>query len=672
MKRNNDNLLLTENQKKIIESSTYPVYIKAGAGTAKTEVLVRKIARVLETDSEASLANIAIITFTNKATDEMRSRLAKQIHRSWMANLESENGDIADKLHDQKSMIHICHISTIHSFCEGLLREYGVETGLSLAFDISNFRYNINQIIKSTVSEFYKQSPLKNLSESACGVLIKDLYLENDNKGISIIKNNYGKAEDKHKFIELYNQIVSKIEAEKKEKNVLTSNDLITKASELLANSAIRKKISNRFKYIFIDEFQDTNYSQFILAKALIDSGVNAFLVGDDKQAIYSFRGADLANSLEIEKYIKSKNKTKLSLIENFRSDPKVIDFINSIFQKEIMHNGTSLEFNHKPLKCPNDTAESEDKIIDKVYETGYTDIVRSVCENDTLRGEKIKYSDIAILCRKNHLVDKIGLELKSAGIPAEVIGGRGFYRTKEIIDIAKVINYVVNARDEHKNELEFTDTYLAFIKTTNGDWEQFLTDLLSYSQRSSIESILDYIYETAGLIEYYEKRANYQAIANIMRLKDMSTEVSNEAFTPAMSFCSFLNRCIGSGAEQDEAPVASEYKERGVVSIYTIHKAKGLSFPVVILAHADESLSRAKHLPNIIFEKDTLGISSEISKIPDFDYDYLCNQRTSKMLEEELRVLYVALTRAKHKIILANHTSENGTPELSWTKWCE
>ncbi len=644
----------TENQQKIINDNSYPIYLKAAAGSGKTEVLINKILHILENDEEASLGNMAVITFTNRAVDEIQERLSSLLTRNCIMN---------KRLQKQIYLTYISNISTIHSFCEKLLREYGLSIGISPNFEISSYFAKISNIISEEILNIPSDNLLANIEGNALKNATFEFYCRNDNCGIEQLENSYLNSSDaidkfKSDFIQFYNHICKIIESSKLEDNVLTSNDLVKKCSLLLKDTYVHNVVCASYKYLLMDEYQDTNLPQFDIVKSLIDGGVKVFLVGDERQSIYGFRGADIHSSQLMSKYIENLNSTKLSLFENFRSDASIIDTVNQLFSSDHSFNGKTLNFDKSPLiPHSSKTTKSQDGAVRFSFVTNIVDEIKSILKDNP----SLTYNHIAVLCRKNYIVDCVGEQLKEAGIPVEVIGGRGFYKAKE-----------------YKDELVFTDVYKSFTMNNVDNFDNFLDALLEMSQLSSAQSVLEYIISNSNLEKFYTNLCRYQAISNLYKLQSIIDGYYGFEFTHIIQFCDLLNKKILFEAEEDEAPISEENRKKGVVSIYTVHKSKGLSFPVVIVSDMDNSLINLKQFPKIIMRcedsKLTIGFAEDLLGQKDDQYTKLLDQYTIEMLEEELRVLYVACTRAKHMLVFLCKQSKDyilSIPNnVSWAKW--
>lgn len=672
---------LTQKQQSIVDNEIFPNFVKAGAGTGKTEVVVQKILKLLQGD-KATLDQFAIITFTNKATNEMKERLIDRLYMSYLKD------SLNEKLRRQIEISNILDISTIHSFCEGIIRKFGMNINIPTNFTISSFKYEIDEIVASILNEYASNPIFKDIQLYRIKDYIKRFYNENEGRGIVIPEDALSKLkvtgngdfwnEFRKLFVEIYLKCYDEIERMKRERNILTQNDLIKLSARLLQDKYVAKSISSKYKYLFIDEFQDTSIDQFNLVKAFIDNDVKVFVVGDEKQSIYKFRGSDISSFYEMTDIISeikkrnSNDKVEIFINENFRTDYELLNDINTIFNSDFYFAKNRIRFDNLALD-KTDVLKKEPKATENplqvYYEKDVATIVRRLIATQTIKGKPIKYKDIAVLCRRNADLDEHALQLKEQGIPIEVVGGKGFYRAKEIIDTYKILNAIINKGKLEKEELKFTDYYKAYI--SNKDNFDDLIEELSVSIRENvISNFLDILYKKSGIIKYYKYFKNYQAIANLQKLQNISREKMYEEGVQPVDFLQYLDIMISTNQEEDEAELSKQDKEEGAVSLYSIHKAKGLDFKVVIIPDFDLNLNRPATKPKIIsiFDKENilLGFNSyqlftneEDKKFSDPMYEYLIRDYTLANLEEEIRILYVAMTRAKHLLVLTNKDSK-------------
>lgn len=663
---------LTNKQAQIVDSNEYPIYLRAGAGTGKTEVLVQKILHILKNEPNVSLMNFAIITFTNKATEEMQNRISSALFREWISKNSNECADSVNL--ETVNMVDIC---TIHAFCERLIRRFGLQINIAPTFKVKSYKKETANIISKIVNEYCGNPLLSDIPSYVIERLVAVFLVNNSNRGIQIDEkltkilsqptpeNQYWNA-FKSMFLEIYNRIECEVEASKRKNNVITPNGLVRCAANLLQIPSIINRVVKKYQYVFIDEFQDTNKDQFTLVDSLIKHGVKVFLVGDDKQSIYAFRGADVQNSQEMHSLINKVNKksSEKYLSENFRSTKEIIAVINSIFSHPFTFNGDKLTFPVEPLEVPSCAiSEPNTTPILFEYEKPVKDIIQNILSTTTIKGKPAQYGDIAILCRRNFVLDKIASELKEAGVPICVVGGKGFYKTKEIIDTYKLLNAIVYNNETALNEVRFTD-YSKSVKGTNIN--QIIMEMQDIIRLETVDASLSELYERTGIIKYYRQNHNYQAVSNLLKLNELARTIMDRDNMQPLQFIEYLYIMISTNQEEDEADIPEAERNTGVISLYSIHKAKGLSFPIVVIPCCDNKLNRPITKPKIILdlksERPTLAFNAEIisnSLTPDKEYLRMLKNNVKEQLEEEIRVFYVACTRAESQIIIANTKSK-------------
>lgn len=676
--------ILTSKQQAIVGLDSYPQYLRAGAGTGKTEVLIQKIIHILSSQDNANLSNFAIITFTNKATEEMKGRLSDELYKKWL----SDSPEKANSTRKQLEIANMIDICTIHSFCERLLREYGLHINLSPNFTIKSFSKDTNDIIFGIVNDNFDNALLNNIPHFRIAKLISLLLANNSNHGIKlsdemveklkipVLNNNYWNS-FKELYLDMYCKAFEAIESKKAKHNILTPNDLIRKAAELLSVPFVAKCVSAQYQYMFVDEFQDTNKDQFDLVKILVENSVKLFLVGDDKQSIYAFRGADVENSKQMHSFIETFNVSAQDfyLDENYRSTNDVINTINRIFEHKFTFQGEPLNFVFEPLKMPETANLNYDvKPLKITYGKEIADIILDAVNNSTIGDKKVEYGDIAVLCRRNYDLDVISTHLKERGIPTVIVGGKGFYKSKEVIDTYKLINAVLNTDRRYKNELLYTDYYNSLAYGDNAvELDEFMTELAIIFRQETVEEALTFMYEKSGILKYYRHLQKYQAISNLFKLKDISRTLMDKDNIQPLQFLDYLYVMISTNQEEDEADIPEVDRNNGVVTLYSVHKAKGLSFPIVILPYLDNKLNRPITKPKIILDikSENPAIAFDFNFVneelqSDIEYERLLSNHTKGQLEEEIRVFYVACTRAEKQIIFATKYNKNKIMSIS------
>lgn len=603
---------LNEMQQKIVNHTEGAIMVLAGAGSGKTSVLTQRIANIIN-QGFAYPSQILAITFTNKAASEMKERLTqicKDAEYIWA--------------------------QTFHSFCAKLLRR-----------EISNLQgYNGNFSIydesdkKQVLKKILKQKELK-----------EDEYMQDLMHDISTYKNanisleEYYQANSYKYGYETNYQIMKEYEQSMKQNNALDFDDLLIKTLELLkTNEFVRIKYQSNFRYILVDEFQDTNQVQYELVKILAQMHKNIFAVGDEDQSIYSWRGANVAN---IQKFLTDfKDATLYKLEQNYRSTKNIIECANKV----IKHNQNRID---KTLFTENDNGIKV-QYFNKYSDREEAEFVAGQIYNLVATGY-YKYSDIAILMRMNALTRSFEDKLLSYDIPYRIFGGLKFYDRMEIKNVLAYLKLIINPKDN-----ESFNRIVNFPKRNIGEMTVNKLAQSCYNQ-----SLMEKLYSLSNE-ELQDK--NYSKFAGFLSLmkdfKEKSTQTKVSEFVQYVIKKLDLERVFKTGKEEDENRINNldelissieqfekdnenitleEYlqnvslisdidtydDEQNTVTISTVHSAKGLEFKVVFIVGVEE-----KYFPIIR------------------DYS------TDADMEEERRLMYVAVTRAKERLYLTNASS--------------
>ena len=381
---------LNEEQIKPVLQTEGAVLVLAGAGSGKTRVLTSRIAYLIE-EKGVPAAAILAITFTNKAAKEMQVRLSKivDVSRSW--------------------------VCTIHSMCVRILRMYATEAGINANFSIYS-ETERNNIIKKSFQEcdFDDEKLLKSVKYHIANAKMlgfdPDRYAE-----------EYAGEHEIDEIVKVYRRYQKHL----RENNALDFDDLLNETRLLLRkNEEAREYLGGRFRYILVDEFQDTNEVQYEIVKLLASVHGNLFAVGDDDQSIYGWRGARIENILHFEKDFKGAKVFKLE--RNYRSTKRILTLANTV----IKNNGHRKD---KTLWTENDEGEPA-KVYEAEEESGEARFIAHTIAGLVARG--YKYSDFAVLMRLNALTRSFEQEFTSDGIPYKVFGGFKFFERKEIKDL--------------------------------------------------------------------------------------------------------------------------------------------------------------------------------------------------------------------------------------------
>lgn len=588
---------LNNEQKKAATFKDGPCLVIAGAGSGKTKVLTTRIANLIENGVKPY--NILAITFTNKAAGEMRERVNNIINA------------------------HDAFIGTFHSFGLKIIRENSALFNLTSAFTLIDTE-DQTSIIKKIMKDI-------NITDK----MISPAFIKSK---ISFIKNNMLSDSEIANFLISENEkIAVKIyyEYEKilKRNNTLDFDDLLKKPVELFnSNKEVLEKYQDKFKYILIDEYQDTNEVQYKLVKLLSKKYLNLFVVGDPSQSIYAFRGANYQNILNFEKDFKG--CTVIKLPQNYRSTQTILDAANEV----ISHNKQRKDLDLfsdlgqgvkiKYIRTFNDSMENKRVVdeIQKLYEEGYN------------------RKDMAIFYRTNAQSRSIEDALVKANIPYKVFGSFYFYKRKEIKDLLAYLKLIANPSDdvslervidepkrkigdktiENLREKARSLNISMFEAIDSGkelEFKNLILNLIERSKDTSITGLIDKTLELSKMKETYENDKSLESdirLENLMEFRSVSETYEKE--TGNVNLSDFL-------MEVSLVSDAAEYSaDADAVTLMTVHSAKGLEFKVVFI----------------------IGLEENIMPISKALYD-------DEELEEERRLMYVAITRAKEKLYLLN-----------------
>lgn len=607
---------LNREQQQAVQHTEGPLLILAGAGSGKTKVLTVRIAYLLA--QGVNPYEILAITFTNKAAKEMKSRV------------EGLVGDVANRI----------WLSTFHSFCAKFLR-----------FELDNFLgYNSNFTIYDTSdSQVVIKAALKalNLDDKyyPVGAMIS---------AISDAKNKLMFASDYRKQSrDFYQQKVADVyeyyERELRKNNALDFDDLLLIAVKLLqSNAAVLEKYSKRFKYVMIDEYQDTNHAQYLLAYLLSSHWKNIAVVGDADQSIYAWRGADIQNILDFEKDYP--NCTSIKLEQNYRSTKIILDAANAVIDNNEGRPEKNLWTDKvEGAKIQHFTAQSEHEEAAFIGDT--------IVKKHDIHG--VPYGDMAILYRTNAQSRVLEEALIKRALPYTMVGGTKFYDRKEIKDVLAYLRVLYNPFDdlsllriinvpkrsigattvsklqdyarENGTSLFMTLTQLHLVDTIKGKTKEKLEEfgiliftLVAEMDDKSVLDILEAILDRTGYLVQLEESTDPQDQARAENIGELLSVAKDFQDTnPTGTVEDFLEQVA---LVND---VDSFEQEESKVTLMTLHAAKGLEFPIVFLGGLEEGL-----FPH----SRTLMNPEEI--------------------EEERRLAYVGITRAEKELYISNATT--------------
>ena len=612
---------LNENQYEAVTTTEGPLMVLAGAGSGKTRVLTMRIAHLISNGVDPF--KILALTFTNKAAREMKDRIAKVVGDS-----------------DARSI----WMGTFHSVFARILRSEAHYLGYPSNFTIYDQQDSLN-VIKKVIKDLNIDSDLYKPKK----VQARISTYKNNLITVKAYLNNPELLEaDERANMKLLGQIYQKYVEQCFRNGAMDFDDLLLKTNELLTRfPEVLAKYQDRFRYILVDEYQDTNHSQYLIVKALASKFENICVVGDDAQSIYSFRGANIYNILNFKKDYP--DAVTVSLEQNYRSTQNIVDAANAVISKNVQ------QFK-KNVFSDNEIGE---KI--KVYRSlSDADEANFVAGNiwELHNRDQRKFEDFAILYRTNSQTRAFEDALRRKNIPYRVYGGLSFYQRKEVKDLLAYLRLLIN-----ENDSEALMRIVNYPARGIGDTTQNKLIVFADSQNLSVAQVLDNLgfyapqlglnngiltkladfwsmikafqvllkTETAysvamevakrsGLIKFLKDDQTPEGISRVENVQELMNsmqgfideQIQLEDGDPSLS--NFLENIALSADTQDKE------KDNGdMVSLMTIHLSKGLEFPVVHLVGLEENL------------------------FPSF-----MSSSTREELEEERRLFYVALTRAE------------------------
>ena len=602
-------------QREAVENTEGPVLILAGAGSGKTRVLTTRIGYLME-DKNVKAENILAITFTNKAANEMRERVEETLEGT-----------------DTKEM----WITTFHSCCVRILRKSINKIGYNRSFVIYDSPDQIT-LIKDCMREL-------DISDKA----FDPKYV------LSCISNAKDKLYSPKKYMQLNEGDISKTKIGEiyalyqdrlKRNSALDFDDLIMKTVELFNECPdILDFYRNKFRYIMVDEYQDTSKAQYELIKLLAKQHQNICVVGDDDQSIYGWRGADIRNILEFERDYDNVKIVKLE--QNYRSTQVILDAAN-----HVIANNTE----RKRKKLWSDKKEGQlikIQLAENEIEEG--DFISNTI-NYMRRYEDREYKDFAVLYRANAQARSVEDALNRAGIPYNIYGGIKFYERKEIKDIIAYLRVIQNPQDdislkriinvprrgiglrtiekiEDRASLKEESIYSVLIdiednsdisrkaRASISEFVDLMSTLRSFTDVYTVSQVIEKILDVTGYKDELLKEKNNEGEDRLENLQELiSVALEFESGSEDKSLEAFLTSIALNTEPSDD----EEQEDR--VSLMTIHSSKGLEFPVVFLAGMEEKI---------------FPIARAIQSMRDSD------------IEEERRLCYVGITRAKEELFL-------------------
>lgn len=596
---------LNTQQQLAVEATEGPVLVIAGAGSGKTRVLTARICHLIEKGVDPY--NILAITFTNKAANEMKERIEKQLGYSGVWT------------------------STFHSMCARILRMDSDRIGYSKDFTIYT-DLESERVVKRVLQDYPQADPKR-----------KGDYLWHISraKTLAMSPEEYYKAieaddNDADNVFEVY----TRYENELKKCNCFDFDDLLLKTVELFKSCPdVLEKYQNRFRYINVDEFQDTNKLQYDIVKMLSKKYGNLFVVGDEDQSIYSWRGAEIRNILDFPKDFPGAQVFKLE--QNYRSTTSILKAANNVIKNNSNRNEKTLWSEIKD----DDSIEYYEAYNDR---DEATKVARAI---DTLKRNGAPYSEMAVLVRANSVTRQFEEEFNLHGIPYKVFGGFRFYERKEIKDtlayvrlainpsdndsILRVVNYpkrgIGNTAVQELQDVAKNNNTTLFSVLINPDlltpttakklapFTEIATDLVKFSKQMQATEFVQYVIRRSGLENALATSGDVEDANRLENIEELVNAVQQFAQDNENSNISDFMQSVALVSDTDEM------SNDDYVTIATIHAVKGLEFDYVFIVALED------------------GIFPTQKSI------------TAGDIEEERRLMYVAITRARKRLFILN-----------------
>ena len=614
---------LNEQQKLPVIHKNGPLIVIAGAGSGKTRVLTYRIVHLINQNIDPF--NILALTFTNKAAAEMKKRISESVGDSQAKNI---------------------WMGTFHSVFARILRSEAPLLGYPTNFTIYD-TYDSERLVSNIIKELnlnkdhYKAKQIRNRISS-----LKNNFITVENYFNNPEMIEIDKMSKRSEFGIIYKRYVERCFRS----SVMDFDDLLLKTNELLNKfPEVLSKYQDKFRYILVDEYQDTNYSQYLIIKALSDRHQNLCVVGDDSQSIYSFRGANIDNILNFKKHYPDCKTYKLE--QNYRSSNNIVQCANSLIQ----NNQFKLD---KTIWTQN--SDGEKITINKSISD--SDEGRYVASNifERKNNEFLSNSSFAVLYRTNAQSRAVEDALRKINIEYQVFGGLSFYQRKEIKDILAYLRLIENLNDEEslRRIINFpsrgigqttldkltlvserqnislfdsisnlNDPSVKINKGTIEKLENFRNQILSFkvfSQNNNAYETVSHIINKIQIVNFYKNEGSLESFNRIENIEELVNGINDfiegqeELFESDKSLSKYLED-VALYSETDKQ-VSNEK-----VSLMTVHMAKGLEFPIVYVLGMEENL-----FPSI------MSVNSR------------------EEVEEERRLFYVAMTRAEKSLTLS------------------
>ena len=643
---------LNPHQREAVEHNEGPILVIAGAGTGKTRVITERVAHIINSGL-AKHDEVLGLTFTDKAASEMEERLDQVMPLGYEA----------------------IPLMTFHSFCDKILRQYGIDIGISPGFKILQ---GVEQwlFLKENLFNFELDyyRPLGNPTEFIGALLSHFSRLKEEilspAEYLAFADKRQNSAEtdeerlDARKWLELA-KAYQTYQTLMEEKNQLDFSDLQYKTIELFRSRPnILQYLQKKYRYILVDEYQDTNIAQNEIVDLLANGHKNLMVVGDDDQSIYKFRGAAISNILKFEE--KYPDLKKVVLTQNYRSSQAILDFAYTSIQH---NNPDRLEVHSNVDKSLKSDNPGDDASVTLMHATTIEQEVEYMMEEVKKTLERgVPMGEIAILSRKNHLLHPFIEALKKANLPYEFPSEKGLYEKEEIKELISLLRVIANPTDDismfhvlRMDEWKINmPIILDLIKDAKKDhvslWSlvqkdgdiqvkeftDMLKDMIDFSKKHTVGEVLYRFTDSMQVYQALLKKGTIEAEAIILNIAAFFAKLRDfERHTDENTVVDFVGYLDLAEEAGENPPARLEAGDRDVIYVSSVHAAKGLEFNTVFVIGMTQRRFPSDN------RKDPIEMPNEL-------IHEILGEGDSHM-QEERRLFYVACTRAKERLHLCH-----------------
>ena len=686
--------------------------VSAGAGSGKTYTTVAAVLELIDR-GDASAEQFALITFTRAAASDLRHKIRQGLRRRLHAASRGER----NRWRDQIERLAGAYVGTIHGFCSDILRVYGYDMGIARQSDVT-FANSLRYDIEASVLEERTEGPVLSgrpgyLRPFELRRLVDSIYEHIRNVGIcpaAVLEATRRQADDEHlahriEVARIISEVDRRYTEAKRAEHRMDAHDLLAWTARLLKEGeGIAQAVGARRQYLFVDEFQDTDATQKRLLDTLIPNLKRIMVVGDVKQSIYRFRGADVSL---VEEIATDQGVDVLELSISRRPTRPLLRAQNALFRsvgtqysdldRPLDPSDATFEPNAGPKAMRWFSAGDDANREGRIQLTGDA-IANVIGKRIQFEGgvEAIRPGHVVVLLRANRDVVAYAQGLRGHGFEVRSERGTRYFERPEIVSVYRLLRMIIDHPSECAMaaalDAPFLERYrspevsrrvlqgghrglCAHVADAEPDLMTAILHVRDHLRIDTVSQSLRRVSTSFGVLEHYQRRGDAEALLNLERLRDVARNVFNqEQALTTRQFVDFLQRAISTGKEQDFSSVGDDDVPPHV-RVMTIHAAKGLEYPIVFLPEVKSRII-SDQSPDFVVSED-VGLDVQVfpedsgrdSRSPGFGASE--PQRRIEHLGEAMRLLYVAVTRAKHSVTFIGSGSQRPqAPTSEYYSW--